>query len=74
MANEEHVAILRQGVEVWNRWRAEHPSIEADFQGANLRGASLAGAFLQGANLQEANLTRADLVKSDVTWALSAFW
>ena len=23
MANPEHVEILKQGVEVWNRWRTE---------------------------------------------------
>ena len=25
MANEEQLSILKQGVEVWNRWRVENP-------------------------------------------------
>jgi uncharacterized protein YjbI with pentapeptide repeats len=30
MANPEHLAILKQGVEVWNRWRKEKPGIQPD--------------------------------------------
>lgn len=36
MANAEHLAMLHQGVAVWNRWRAEHPSIKPDLSGADL--------------------------------------
>jgi hypothetical protein len=39
MANEEHVALLKQGVEVWNKWRKENPVVRPDLNGANLRGA-----------------------------------
>ena len=28
MANKEHLAILRKGVEVWNKWREENPVID----------------------------------------------
>ena len=28
MANPEHLAILKQGVWVWNNWRDENPCIE----------------------------------------------
>lgn len=30
MANEEHLKIIKQGVEVWNRWREENPASGAD--------------------------------------------
>lgn len=30
MANEEHLAIFRQGVEAWNKWRKENPKIKPD--------------------------------------------
>ncbi|MEH2468541.1 pentapeptide repeat-containing protein [Nostoc sp.] len=33
MANEEHLAILNQGVEVWNDWRKENPYIIPDLSG-----------------------------------------
>ena len=38
MANDEHVAILKQGVDDWNAWRRENPDIRPDLSGANLRG------------------------------------
>jgi hypothetical protein len=34
MANEEHVAILRQGEEQGSRWRKNHPHIEPDLRAA----------------------------------------
>jgi hypothetical protein len=37
MANPEHVAILKQGVEQWNKWRRKHPEVEPDLSEAGLR-------------------------------------
>lgn len=34
MANEEHLAILKQGVEVWNQWREQHLQIVPDLRDA----------------------------------------
>ncbi len=67
MANEEHVALLKQGVAAWNSWRAENRDVQPDLSGANfseanLRAANLSGANpsrgeqLGGADLEEANL------------------
>ena len=36
MANPEHLELLRQGVDVWNEWRAKEPSIRPDLSEANL--------------------------------------
>lgn len=61
MANEEHVALLRQGTDAWNAWRAENSDIQPDLSGADLFGADIPGAHLFGANLRGANLFGADL-------------
>jgi uncharacterized protein YjbI with pentapeptide repeats len=82
MANDEHVALLRQGVVVWNEWRLKNllapgPDLRAaDLSGAELSGADLhraklikallIGANLLGANLQKANLIGADLQKANL--------
>jgi Pentapeptide repeats (8 copies) len=60
VANPEHLELLRQGVEVWNGWRAEKPSLP-DLHGANLGEANPSGADLRGADLRDANLSGTDL-------------
>ncbi len=72
MANEEHLRILKQGVEVWNAWR-EHNKIErpdlsdADLHGANLSYANLSHADLHFANFSDTDLNDADLSRADLT-------
>jgi uncharacterized protein YjbI with pentapeptide repeats len=61
MANEEQVALLKQGAKVWNPWRKENPDAEIDLRGANLRGADLKGVNLMTADLRGVNLRGADL-------------
>src|SRR5438128_2410990 len=61
MANQEQLNLLKQGTEVWNTWRKQHPSLRPDLSGADLSGASLSGANLVRANLSRANLTGAHL-------------
>ena len=72
MANPEHLAILKQGVGVWNQGREENPDIRPDLSDADLHGADLAQAHLRysdltGANLIKANLGGATLVCCDLT-------
>ena len=44
MANEEQLAILKQGVEAWNKWRHANPRIRPDLGEAVLMEAGLSGA------------------------------
>lgn len=69
MANEEQLEILRQGVKVWNAWRAANLTIELDLRKASLYRANLEAAKLQGANLEEANLFGADLSRAKLQGA-----
>jgi uncharacterized protein YjbI with pentapeptide repeats len=60
MPDEEHLKILKQGVEQWNKWRLEN-AIRPDLSGANLIGADLIGTDLIAAYLSFADLTGANL-------------
>jgi uncharacterized protein YjbI with pentapeptide repeats len=66
MANEEHLKILKQGVEVWNRWREENPGTLPDLREVVL---ALVKLNLRGADLRNANLFRADLNGVDLSGA-----
>ena len=61
MANEEHVALLRKGVAIWNEWRRSTPESKPDLSRVDLNQADLIGANLCQADLSYANLSHADL-------------
>lgn len=75
MANPEHFEILKQGVEVWNRWRKQNASVRPDISGAkimgfrgnwdfseiNLAGANLEGAEFTGVIFKGANFKRSNM-------------
>ena len=54
MANADHLKIIEQGPNVWNRWRNENPGIEPD----------LAWADLSRLELNEVDLNETDLRKT----------
>lgn len=79
LANPQHLAKLKEGVDAWNLWREKHPGLNpdldradlthADLERANLKGADLATADLENANLKNADLTGADLAKATLRGA-----
>jgi hypothetical protein len=69
MANPEHLAKLKEGVEAWNRWRKERPKVRPDLSGADLSGTILSGVSFSGADLSRAILSGADFGLADLTEA-----
>jgi uncharacterized protein YjbI with pentapeptide repeats len=74
MANQEHLDILKKGVDAWNKWRKEHPKIRpaligADLKEANLSVANLSQANLIGTNLSQAHLSGANLSGANLSQA-----
>jgi hypothetical protein len=61
MANQEHLDLLKQGVETWNQWRQEHPDVTPDLSGADLGFADLLRADFRYTDLSSAELGGADL-------------
>lgn len=79
MADETQLAVLKQGADAWNAWRAAHADTPVDLANVSLRGLDLAkanlagadcrkadlrGTILRGATLTDANLASANFFKS----------
>jgi uncharacterized protein YjbI with pentapeptide repeats len=69
MANEEQLAILRQGVKVWNKWRDENSNVVIDLEGENFSYRTLKKVNLAKANLSDADFTDSDFQGADFTGA-----
>ena len=79
MANEEHLARLKQGVAAWNEWRDKNPRIRPDlgeedflepiFVRTNLNKTNLGGADLHEMDLREMDLHWANLIRTDLSRA-----
>ena len=78
MANEEHFAIFKQGIEAWNRWRKAYPEIHPDLSYKPLTGAhrrDISWANLSSTNLCGCNLRYADCIETNLNGAdLSKAW
>ena len=75
MTEQDQLAILHQGRDVWNQWRQEHHAIQPDFSGEDFRGAhlsrvNLTGAILNGADFSGADLREALLIRADLSEAI----
>lgn len=69
MADEDHLRILREGIDAWNRWREEHPDVHPELRSADLRRMDLSGARLGRAGLMRADLVEARLRQADLRGA-----
>lgn len=84
MANPEHVAKLKEGVEAWNAWRKENFDIKpdlseadlseiefpkADFYQTDFRNSDLSGSYLWGGWFDKANLSGANLSGANLATA-----
>ncbi|HKG15340.1 MAG TPA: toll/interleukin-1 receptor domain-containing protein [Pyrinomonadaceae bacterium] len=74
MANLEHLEILKQGVDTWNKWREEHINVRPDLSGVDLSEANFSGADLSftdfsDTNLNDANLANAFFGGADLSYA-----
>jgi hypothetical protein len=70
MADEEHLSILRQGVEAWNAWRHENRGIWPDLSGyANHREINLSLVDLSGVNLRLADFNLAEVGGANLSFA-----
>src|SRR5215207_8962286 len=83
MADQSHLDILRQGVEVWNSWKggsaidvvpdlSEVKLSEAELDGVDFRRTNLSGAEFFRANLSGAMLSEANLLEADLSGAFLA--
>jgi uncharacterized protein YjbI with pentapeptide repeats len=61
MANPEHLAKLKAGVEVWNEWRRTSRRIAPNLRGGNLYGFNLSEVDLTGAKAYQAHFSGARL-------------
>ena len=72
MPTQDLLDKLKQGVQLWNRWREYNLEANIDLNAATLineciSGANLSGAYLGNANLMNSDLRKANLSGADLT-------
>jgi hypothetical protein len=69
MANKDHLEIIKQSVDLWNKWRRENPEIRPDLAEADVNEMDLSGADLKGALLIKTDLASVDLSYAKLSYA-----
>lgn len=69
MEQADHLAILKQGVANWNRWREQRRESRLNLSGVNLVGIDLHGVQLDRVRLTRAKLRNANLNGADLSGA-----
>ena len=64
MANPEHVAKLKEGIESWNEWREKNPDRQLDLSEVDLRRVNLGAPADVGDVYRAVDLTGANLYVS----------
>ena len=62
MANQEQLDILRQGVDVWNKWRNENSEVTIDLSEAHLEFNDLNGVDFRKANLRSSHFNHSEII------------
>lgn len=70
MAKEQHVEMLKQGSEIWNRWRESNHLIKPDLSDLDLTNLSLNDMVLSGTTLNGTNLSGATLIGAILSGAV----
>lgn len=70
MANPEHLAILKKGVEAWNRWRAEHRDVVPNLGGVFGNPTQLRDSYLRDAVFFHAYLDWVDFARGNLDRAM----
>lgn len=69
MPSTNHLALLNQGTETWNTWKAQNPQEKIDFSDVDLSGLNCRNVNFENADLTEANLSGANLNFSELSFA-----
>ena len=70
MANPEHLDILKQGMEVWNRWREEHPLSYIDLCDTRFNNANFSDTDLRRVNFSLSIFINTVFAGTDLTEAI----
>ena len=70
MADSDHIEVLNQGVEAWNRWRTENPGVRPTLVGEDLSDMDLAGVNLSEADLHDAEFFHSNLRGANLKMAI----
>lgn len=69
MANQEHLEILRQGLDVWNQWRRENPDLEPDLSSVDFNAANLYNIDFSNVDFSASDLSLIDLIEANLSRA-----
>jgi hypothetical protein len=70
MPNPKHLEILKQGVEVWNKWRAKNPDVTPKFHRSDFSNVNLASADFSNTEMISCIFDGCDLTSASFAYSL----